>query len=176
MDFDAAFARHHAALFRYLHRLLGDADVAADLAQETFVRLLNHPLPDEEVRPWLFTVGTNLARDVARMRSRRRRLLEKRGEDDALRPARPVAPDERLERRRKIEAVHAALERIAERDREILLMREEGFRYAEIAEVIGVAPTSVGTLLARALQRFAAAYEEGEEAETAGESTTNEDG
>jgi RNA polymerase sigma-70 factor (ECF subfamily) len=39
-------------------------------------------------------------------------------------------------------------------------MREEGFRYAEIAEVVGVAPGSVGTLLARALRRFAAVYAE----------------
>ncbi len=36
----------------------------------------------------------------------------------------------------------------------MLLMREEGFRYSEIAKVIDVAPGSVGTLLARALKRF----------------------
>lgn len=160
MDFEAAFAEHHAPLFRYLHRLLGDVEAAADLTQETFVRLLEHPLPDDEIRPWLFTVGTNLARDLARSRSRRRRLREERGEIDALRPNGPPAPDEALERRRRVQAVRLALDRISERDREILLMREEGFRYAEIAEVIGVSPTSIGTLLARALRRFAAALEE----------------
>jgi RNA polymerase sigma-70 factor (ECF subfamily) len=41
----------------------------------------------------------------------------------------------------------------------MLLMREEGFRYAEIAEAVGVAPGSVGTLLARALRRFSTALE-----------------
>ena len=40
----------------------------------------------------------------------------------------------------------------------MLLMREEGFRYSEIAEAVGVRPTSVGALVARALKRFSAAY------------------
>jgi DNA-directed RNA polymerase specialized sigma24 family protein len=44
----------------------------------------------------------------------------------------------------------------------MLLMREGGFRYEEIAEVAGVATTSVGTLLARATKRFMAVYQ-GEE-------------
>lgn len=159
MDFDVAFATHYAPLFRYLYRLLGDEDVAADLTQETFVRLLDHPLPEEEVRPWLFTVGTNLARDVARARVRRRRLLYEGSGAETLRPSRPPGPDQELMRRRRIEAVRAALGRLAERDREMLLMREEGFSYAEIADVAGVAASSVGTLLARALRRFADAYE-----------------
>jgi RNA polymerase sigma-70 factor (ECF subfamily) len=40
----------------------------------------------------------------------------------------------------------------------ILLMREEGFRYEEIARAVGVAPGSVGTLLARATRRFVQVY------------------
>lgn len=79
-----------------------------------------------------------------------------------------MRPDEATERSLRIAAVRAALAQIGPRDREILLMREEGFRYAEIAEVVGVAPGSVGTLLARALRRFAAAY--GEEAAGSGSS------
>jgi RNA polymerase sigma-70 factor (ECF subfamily) len=51
------------------------------------------------------------------------------------------------------------LDRLPERDRQLLLMREEGFKYEEIARVVGVAPASVGTLIARALKRFVAMYE-----------------
>jgi len=51
------------------------------------------------------------------------------------------------------------LERLPVRDRQLLLMREEGFSYEEIAAVIGVAPASVGTLIARALKRFADVYQ-----------------
>lgn len=164
VDFEAAFARHYASLFRYLDRLLGDADAAADIAQETFARLLGHEMPEERLRAWLFTVGTNLARDLARARKRRRRLLEAEGVE--LRPNPPPRPDQELERARRIEAVRRALADLSPKDRELLLMREEGFRYAEIAEAIGVSRTSVGTLLARALRRFAKAY--GDPTEEAG--------
>jgi RNA polymerase sigma-70 factor, ECF subfamily len=62
MDVDVLFQQLYPALYRYLHRLTGDPDVAEDVAQESFVRLLRQPLPEEEARPWLFTVATNLLR------------------------------------------------------------------------------------------------------------------
>jgi RNA polymerase sigma-70 factor, ECF subfamily len=63
--------------------------------------------------------------------------------------------------------VRAALEEVPERDRTLLLMREEGFKYDEIARIVGVAPGSVGTLLARALNRFADVYRKLNEVEDA---------
>ena len=160
VEFEAAYARHQPPLFRYLHRLTGDADVAEDIAQECFLRLLGRSVPEDRLRPWLFTVGTNLVRDRARARQRHRRLLEeaRRGPAATVEPGAPDPPDEALERTAAVESVREALARLADRDREILLMREEGFRYAEIARAIDVAPSSVGTLLARALRRFEKAY------------------
>ncbi|MGD8700240.1 MAG: sigma-70 family RNA polymerase sigma factor [Gemmatimonadales bacterium] len=156
MDLEAAFASHHPALFRYLYRLTGDADAAADIAQESFVRLLDNPVPEAKVRSWLFTVATNLVRDRARMRERRRKLLLQHGEPSRHSPERP---DEELERDERIDSVRATLDRLSPRDRQLLMLREEGFRYTEIAKLVGVAPGSVGKLLARALERFARTYE-----------------
>ena len=156
MDFDAAFDRHYSALYRYVYRLTGDADVAEDVAQESFVRLLENEVPEESVRSWLFTVATNLVRDRSRTRDRRRRLLE--AEDYG--PDQPDRPDERTERAERIGRVREALDELKARDRKILLLREEGFQYSEIAEMIGVKASSVGTLLARALRRFEEAYRE----------------
>ena len=65
----------------------------------------------------------------------------------------------------RVEAVRAVLATLSDRDRILLLMREEGFRYAEIAEAIGVKQTSVGALAARALRRFSAAWAAMEEAD-----------
>lgn len=154
VNFETEFELHHAALFRYLHRLSGDGDVAADLAQESFVRLMDHDLPAEQVRSWLFTVATNLLRDRARTRGRRSELLRK----PAARPRNQESPEDRVARLERVESVREALAQLPARDREMLLMREEGFRYAEIAEVVGVSASSVGTLLARALRRFEEAY------------------
>jgi RNA polymerase sigma-70 factor (ECF subfamily) len=155
VDFDAVFAKLYPSLFRYLQRLTGDDDVAEDIAQESFVRLLRQRLPEDEVRPWLFTVAMNLVRDRARKSDRRQRLLTSAPELVTRRPL----PDEDVERAERIASVRDVLERLPERDRQLLLMREEGFKYDEIARVIGVAPASVGTLIARALKKFAAEFE-----------------
>ena len=155
MDFEGQFQRLYPSLFRYLHRLTGDADVAEDIAQEAFVRLLKQSLPEDEVRPWLFTVAMNLVRDHARKTERRQRLLTAAPQ---LVQSGPL-PDEGVERAESVARVRNALERLPLRDRQLLLMREEGFKYEEIAAVIGVAPASVGTLIARALKRFSDVYQ-----------------
>jgi RNA polymerase sigma-70 factor, ECF subfamily len=155
MDFDAVYRRLHPNIFRYLERLTGDADAADDIAQEAFVRLLARPdLTEDAARLWLFTVATNLVRDRGRSTARRSRLLASTPPETGRLPQ----PDEDLERRERIGAVRAALDVLAERDRQMLLMREEGFRYDEIAEAVGVAPGSVGTLMARALKKFTVVY------------------
>ena len=153
-DFQAVYRELYPSLARYVHRFTGDADAAADIVQDSFLRLLEHDLPRDEVRPWIFVVATNLARDRIRKRERRRRLLVANPE-----PGRTAdTPQEDLERQERIASVRRALNRLSERDRQMLLMREEGFRYKEIAAAVGVRSTSVGALVARALKRFSAAY------------------
>jgi RNA polymerase sigma-70 factor, ECF subfamily len=153
VDLDRLFEQIHPQLFRYLYRLTGDADAADDVAQEAFVRLIRHDLPAEEVRPWLFTVATNLIRDRARKSDRHRRLQPQVPVASAL-----ALPDAVAEQGEVVGAVRRALLEVPERDRLMLLMREEGFSYGEIARAVGVAPGSVGTLLARAGRRFASAF------------------
>lgn len=163
VDYDALFRKLYPSLFRYLQRMTGDTDQADDIAQESFVRLLGRRMPEDEARLWLFTVATNLFRDGARTHKRRERLL-------TVRPPSPTAlprPDESLERSATIGRVREALAKIPERDRTMLLMREEGFRYDEIARVADVAPGSVGTLLARATRRFVAVYDQEDEGDQA---------
>jgi len=155
VDIDALFEEVYPPLFRYCNRLTGDPDTAEDMAQEAFVRLLDRGPrgPTLGLRVWVFRVATNLIRDAARQTRNRRRIL------DGAPPPEPTAgPEREAERGERIESVRAALERLAPRDREVLILRQEGFSYREIAKVVNVAPTSVGTLLARALRRFEAVY------------------
>lgn len=152
--FDVVFEQLYPQLFRYLHRLTGDTDLAEDVAQESFVRYLGREMPVREAHVWLVTVATNLVRDVARRGKRRRTLLEAR----PVMPAALPRPDEEAERAERVRAVQAALADVPERDRQILLMRHQGFSYDEIAHAVGVSPASVGTLLARATRRFAKVY------------------
>lgn len=155
----ALVAAHRPALVRYLARYTGDADLAEDLAQETFVRLRDRPPADRsEPRRWLFTVATNLARDAHRGAQRRSELA--RGAADRL-PVGDPAPDpaSAAERREVVRRVRVALAALGDRDRTILLMREEGFTHREIAEAVGTTTKSVGTMIARALDKMAGALE-----------------
>ncbi len=152
MDFDALFDRFYPPLVRYCSRMTGDPDQADDLAQEAFFRLLDRRVAGSEagLKVWLFRVATNLARDGARTRETRRRILS------AVPPPEDApGPDREVERGERAQRARQALLALAPRDREMLLLRQEGFSYKEIADAVGVSPRSVGTLLARALRRFA---------------------
>lgn len=153
MDFETLFDDVFPPLFRYCHRLTGDADQAEDIAQEAFVRLLDREVEgtDGGLRVWLFKVATHLIRDRYRVSENRRRLLTA----NPVEPSSSPDPDRALERNEDIRRVRAALDRLEERDRLMLLMREEGFSYKEIAEVVEVKASSVGTLLARSQGRLA---------------------
>jgi RNA polymerase sigma-70 factor (ECF subfamily) len=159
VDFQTAYRELYPSLHRFVLRMTGDADVADDVVQEAFTRLVERNLPLEEAKPWLHVVAMNLVRDRARNRQRRDRLLEETPPE----PDRPEAADLRVERLERIARVRRALAELSERDARMLLMREEGFKYSEIAEVMGVKSTSVGALVARALKRFASAYDSLEE-------------
>jgi RNA polymerase sigma factor (sigma-70 family) len=157
------FARYHVTLERYLARLTGDPDLAADVAQEAFVRLLERRPRPEAVRPWLFRVGTNLVRDAAR-RSTRHRVLGMDGRAPSAHGDPPPPPDTCVDRDRHRRMVREALDELSAKERTALLMREEGFRHREIAEAIGTTTGSVGTLLSRAIRKAALRLGEPEEA------------
>lgn len=158
-SFGALYQQLQPGLHRYVLRLTADSDAADDICQEAFLRLLRRPdLRGHDARLWIFTVGTNLVRDRGRTTARRQRLLV----ETPMVPTPFRSPEQELERAEAVRRVQDALATLAERDRQMLMMREEGFRYEEIAEVVGVAPGSVGTLIARALKRFASAYRKDE--------------
>jgi RNA polymerase sigma factor (sigma-70 family) len=152
-NFDRLYRAHAVAVRRHLTYLTGDRATAEDLTQETFGRLYERVAADEgvelaEPRAWLLTVASNLAYNQFRADSRRR---ARESGVDFVKP-RSADVDEVLDVRR-------ALEELESRDRIVLMLRHSGFSYAEVAEAVGIAPSSVGTILARAQRRFRDAYE-----------------
>jgi RNA polymerase sigma factor (sigma-70 family) len=154
LDVEALFAAHHAPLFRYLVRLTGDVDLANDAAQEAFTRLVANPPRDQHPRAWLYTVATNVVRGWSNSRKRRLTLLQVGGARVPTGDA-PMSPEWHAESSERRALVRAALDQLSERDRTVLLMREEGFSHREIAEVVGTTTGSVGTMIARALEKLA---------------------
>ena len=141
-------------LVRFLHRKVWDEERARDLAQEVFVRALREE--PAKPRPFLFAVAANLARDEARTMIRRKRHLTLL--QGGLTEGAPANPETEFIRAESGERVRAALDRLSQRDREVLLLWDGGMSYAEIAAETGLAPGAVGTTLARARKRLVETY------------------
>jgi RNA polymerase sigma-70 factor (ECF subfamily) len=156
------FNTYHATLVRYLTRRLGDRDWAEEVAQETFVRALRQETIVNE-RAWVFAVAHNLVRDGARKDARNRRHLElmaaEAREVEAEDPSVNSFDEQTPERAREMALARRALAELTQRDRQALLLKEEGLDYGEIAAVLEIEKKSVGTTLSRARRRLAESYE-----------------
>lgn len=163
-DFDrrfvALFNEHCPRIVRVLTRLCGDPELAADLAQEAFIRLHARGTLPDAAGAWLITVALNLLRNAQSGERRRRELLtlERGAGVHSQAPEQHDAPDalDDAERAR----VRTALDRLPERERRLLLLRAEGYGYREIADALALNEASIGVLLARAKDRFRQVYEE----------------
>lgn len=157
-EFRRIFAEEFDSLFRYLCRLSGDPALAADTAQEAFVRLYQRGERPNETRAWLAAVANNLVRDEYRRTTRQKSLREANptmfvyGEPDPT-------PEEELVARERCRRVRQALDRLPERHRQALLLRQEGYSYREIATALGCRASGIGKLIVRATRAFRVAYE-----------------
>lgn len=157
-EFRHAFGEEFESLFRYVDRWSGDAALAADVAQETFIRLYHRGRLPEDLRAWLVSVANNLLRDEHRRVARRERLLEKHSRAEAVEGSMPL-PDGGLLAEERRRAVRGALDELPTRERALLLLRHEGYSYRELGKALHIRESSVGTLLTRARERFRAAME-----------------
>ncbi len=161
-DFEALFFEHYSKIYSVLFRLTGDHDQADDLAAETFWRLWERPPAQaENIAGWLYRVATRLGYNLLRANQRRRQYEEMAGAE-AL-DAHPAAdPARETEQRQERGLVRNVLSRLSRREAQVLVLRHSGLSYKEIADAVQVAPASVGTLLARAEERFEKLYRRGD--------------
>lgn len=150
--------RYSPRVFGLLYRLTRSRDAAEDLLQETFLRVVRTIENYEHVgrfEPWLFRIAANLARDRARKHSRRGETVSTdAGWADELAPTvgsdmdRATNPLQRIEQGENRERLQAALGKLSEPEREIVLLRHYSeLSFREIADLLGV---PLGTALARA--------------------------
>ncbi len=158
-QFADLFDGHFRKLHRYLNRLSSDPDLAADVVQEAFVKLYRRGSLPDAPEAWLISVAMNLLRNAKSTQSRRLRLLTPTRSEGVLADP-PPSPDQAVTAGASRQRVRAALERVPERERRMLLLQAEGYRYREIAEALNMNEASVGVLLARARKAFQKAYEE----------------
>jgi RNA polymerase sigma factor (sigma-70 family) len=157
--FEALFREYYPRITRLLVTLVGDQ--AEDVAQATFLQLYRHPPRESgEVGAWLCRVATHLGYNALRGRRRWRQYRDLLATltDGAGWQEQAPSPEERTQQREMEQQVRAALRQLKEREATILALRYSGQSYQEIAAVLGVSVSSVGTLLARAERAFSKVY------------------
>ena len=152
--FDAQFHR----LYRYLDRLSGEPELAADVAQEAFVKLYRRGSMPDSPEAWLISVAMNLFRNEKSTQSRRLRLLTPARSEFVLSDP-PPSPEESVSAEASRRQVRSALDRLPERERRLLLLQSEGYKYRDMAVALKLNEASIGVLLARARRAFREAYE-----------------
>ena len=153
IDLETLLVTFSPRVYGLLFRLVGRADVAEDLMQETMLRAfrsLGTYHPEGKFRAWVFRIAVNLARDWIRRQPREPSVSLDDGEDAPVAASlRTVAPpDSPMGRREGAKRVEAAIARLSAADREVLLLRYYGdLAFKDIARTTR---EPLGTVLARA--------------------------
>jgi DNA-directed RNA polymerase specialized sigma24 family protein len=141
--FEDLVRAYQVPVWRFLRHLLGDPELAEDVAQEAFLRLFQR-LPsyrfESRLSTWVLQVARNAGIDAIRARDRRARHLRRLGPAATAAPGEPGLGHE----------LTSALATLSPKRREVLLLIEVlGFSHREVAEVLGI---PVGTVKSRAFE------------------------
>jgi RNA polymerase sigma-70 factor (ECF subfamily) len=166
--FETLVERYRRELFNFLARFTGDRALAEDIFQEAFLQVhMSSGSFDtsRRLKPWLFTIAANKARDALRKRSRKQAApldaTVAGSENDRtsyadLLPADIPAPDESLLNLETRRGVQSIVEQMPETLRAVLMLSYfNGFAYKEIADILGIPLGTVKSRLHAAVKHFA---------------------
>lgn len=147
------FERHHAPLFRYLLHMSGNRELSEDLVQEVFFRVLKYAQSYDSGQmfaAWLYRIARN-----AHLESIHKRRGEVAGDEfGEIKSAEPM-PEELITRKQDTEFLQAALQKLPEDKREVLVLsRFQNLRYEEIARILQCEIGTVKVRVYRALKEL----------------------
>jgi RNA polymerase sigma-70 factor (ECF subfamily) len=172
--FGTLVRRYQRELFGYLRRYVGDADLADDVFQTTFLQIylkIGQYEPGRAARPWIYTIATHQAIDAMRRVGRQSMVSleqataesgngEVRSMIDML-ETRESGPLEQVQASERRELVRACVDKLPDFMREVVLLAYyQGLKYREVAEVLGVPVGTVKSRLHAALVRLQETWSE----------------
>jgi len=156
----AVYESLRSPVYQYLLATFGNAAEAEDITQETFLRLFvywssGRTIADERLRSWIFRVAHNLAIDRERNPKFVQELDSEAQASAVLRlPNNEPNPEETLLDQERFISVQNGLALLSKQESQCLHLRAEGFRYREIAEILGITKSSVAEFLRRAIRKL----------------------
>jgi len=147
---------HSDRLFNFVYRILRDREMALDMVQEIYLKVLNkyENINDKnKLKAYLFRTAYNMALNYKRDDAKHKNRLESNFDNIILNV--PDAPDIILESTERRERIKAAIEKLAEKQKEVVLHRfYNDMKISEIAEIMKVSEGTVKVHLARGLQNL----------------------
>jgi RNA polymerase sigma-70 factor (ECF subfamily) len=157
-DFDDVFRAHYARIARVIARMVQDPGRAEELAADVFWKYLHGSRThDENPGGWLYRTAVRMGLDELR-RQRRNEKYKPVFAFLGIGSATPLSPEQVHAASQEQQQVRAVLAALKGRDSELLILRSEGLSYQEIAGVLRINETSIGTLLRRAQEAFRKEY------------------
>lgn len=154
LDFGELFHTHYPRIARVIARMVQDPARAEELASEVFWKLWRSPgAQGGNSGGWLYRTAVRMGLDELRRQSRRRRyekLLDLFGSSPSPEQLHSEGQDQ--------QHVRLVLSVLKVRDSSLLVLQSEGLSYLEMAEILHLNETSIGTLLRRAQQAFRKEY------------------
>ncbi len=163
--FEDLVTEHEKGVYAIAQRMTGNAEDAADMTQETFIKAYNSLSSfrgDSKFSVWLYRIATNVCLDFLRSRSRKPTVSLSVEDDDGEETQMDIAdesqsPEQLLERGLTRDAVRRGLKSLSPEYRQILLLREiQGLSYEEIAEALVLEVGTVKSRIFRARKRLCA--------------------
>jgi RNA polymerase sigma-70 factor, ECF subfamily len=151
------YDRESVPLRRYLQFLGIDAETAQEVVHESFLKLHQHLLANGDrsnLRAWLYRVAHNLGRNTqTAFRSSRTDSLPDLMLAQGL-PSQAASVEQELLAEERHRLVRAAINRLSAAQKDCLMLRAQGFKYREIAEVLNLSVSTVGENIQRGLEKL----------------------
>jgi RNA polymerase sigma factor (sigma-70 family) len=161
---EEVFRAQYPRLISVLVRVTSDRAQAEELASEVFGKLAKRPIlfrPGNNLEGWLYRTAMNLALDRLKASARRRRHEEAAAVESVRGSFRsgssPLDDVLRAEQQQNVRTVLAGLKPVCAR---LLLLRNAGFSYRELAQVLEMNPASIGKMLLRSMAQFERKFRE----------------
>lgn len=154
-EFQRFYAEVFPIIVRVVYRITGNMDAAEEICQEAFIRYYQRmdTIPDaQQGKYWMIRVAKNLALNHEKRRGRERRAYERSYHEP--KPAQESGELNAL-REESSDAVQAALEKLPEKLRSVLVLKEYGdLSYKEIGAILGISEGNVKVRVFRARERL----------------------
>jgi RNA polymerase sigma factor (sigma-70 family) len=158
------FEEHKSAVYRHVLMMLKNASESEDVTQEAFLRLHSALTDDkgiEDMKAWVFKVAHNLSLDRLRMNKNASSLSEETvmAKAEAHCAYRLPNPEQALLSKERFERLDRAILQLSPRQQECLSLKAEGFRYHQIATILGVGRATVIENIRRAMIRLVGEFQ-----------------